>query len=148
MNVELIPAYNPGPFTGAGNNTYLIHGREPTLIDAGTGDPRHLDALTVALEGRAADAGDAEHLARVLVTHAHIDHVSGASAIAARWSGTVCAKMSWPEYDARYPAPWQPLADDDRVPAGDGTLRVIHTPGHAPDHLCFFRGGLRDPVFR
>ncbi len=28
MRYELIPAHNPGPYTGAGNNTYLIPGEE------------------------------------------------------------------------------------------------------------------------
>jgi hypothetical protein len=37
--------------TGAGNWTWLIPGRVPTLIDAGTGDPRHLDAVNEALAG-------------------------------------------------------------------------------------------------
>jgi glyoxylase-like metal-dependent hydrolase (beta-lactamase superfamily II) len=31
-----------------------------------------------------------------------------------------------------------------RFPAGDTTLRVIATPGHAPDHLCFFDEASRD----
>ncbi len=37
MRHELIFVGNPGPLTGAGNNTYLLPGLEPTLIDAGTG---------------------------------------------------------------------------------------------------------------
>ena len=41
MRYELIPAHNPGPYTGAGNNTYLLNGKSPVLIDAGTGDSRH-----------------------------------------------------------------------------------------------------------
>lgn len=135
MHFVLLPAFNPGPYTGAGNNTYLIPGREPTLIDAGAGDPRHLDALAGALAGAP--------LARVLVTHAHSDHASGAPAIAARWPGAAFAKMPWPARDDRYPVPWQPLSDGDRVPAGDGELTVVHTPGHAPDHLCFFDEGGR-----
>jgi hypothetical protein len=38
----LVPAHNPGPMTGSGNNTYLLVGRSGSaaLIDAGTGDPR------------------------------------------------------------------------------------------------------------
>ena len=55
QGVLLIPlpihAFNPGPMTGSGNWTWLIDGRLPTLIDAGTGDPRHVDAVAAALEG-------------------------------------------------------------------------------------------------
>lgn len=130
MAVIPIPAFNPGHYTGEGNNTYLLDGREPTLVDAGTGDGRHLDALARALGGRP--------LVRVLATHAHSDHIGGAEAIAARWPGVRFFKMPWPERDARVAVDWQPLADGDLVPAGETVLRVLHTPGHAPDHLAFF----------
>lgn len=130
MNIIPVPGFNPGPYTGAGNNTYLIPGREPTLIDAATGDPRHLDAVAVALGGAA--------LVRVLVTHGHTDHAAGCADLAARWPRTEFSKMPWPERDGDYRVRWRALGGDDRVAAGDSSLRVIHTPGHAPDHVCFF----------
>lgn len=123
--------------TGDGNWTWLLAGRVPTLIDAGTGDPRHLDALAAALGG--------EQLVQVLVTHAHTDHASGAAALAARFPGVRFRKMPWVERDVRHTVDWEPLADGARVEAGDVVLRAVHTPGHAPDHLCFFHdesGGL------
>jgi len=125
-----IHAFNPGPYTGDGNWTWLIRGRVTTLIDAGTGEPRHLEAVEQALEGAA--------LSQVLVTHGHTDHASGVIALAARFPGVRFWKMPWPERDARWPAPWEPLGDDSAVPAGDDTLTAIHTPGHAPDHLCLW----------
>ena len=129
MVAVLIPGFNPGVFTGDGNNTWLLPGREPVLIDAATGGERHLACLRDAL-GRSS-------LARVLVTHGHPDHASGAKEIAAGWPGTTFAKM--PDAgDDRYPVEWQPLEDGHLVPAGSGMLRVLHTPGHASDHVCFF----------
>jgi glyoxylase-like metal-dependent hydrolase (beta-lactamase superfamily II) len=77
-------------------------------------------------------------LAFVLVTHAHSDHASGSEAIAARWPEAAFFKMPWPGHDERYKVRWQPIADGDRLVAGDGTLTAFHTPGHAPDHICFF----------
>jgi len=121
--------------TGAGNWTWLIRGRVPTLIDAGTGEPEHLSALDAALAGTP--------LAQVLVTHAHTDHASGAPAIAAREGPPRFRKMLWPERDARWPVPYEPLADGEEVAAGDTTLVVVHTPGHAPDHLSFWHAGTR-----
>ena len=37
-----------------------------------------------------------------------------------------------------YELPWTPLSDRSIEPVGDASLVAIHTPGHAPDHLCFF----------
>jgi len=125
-----VPAGNPGAMTGAGNNTWLIDGREPTLIDAGVGLASHVNAIDEHLAGRA--------LARVLVTHGHADHASGITALRAKW----------PDLDARkWPAAgetgWRDLLDGQRMRAGDTDLVVVHTPGHAPDHACFW-----DPASR
>jgi glyoxylase-like metal-dependent hydrolase (beta-lactamase superfamily II) len=130
----LLPAHNPGPMTGEGNNTYLLIGSDgrAALIDAGVGEPRHLAALGEALTDGHAQLGD------VLVTHAHPDHASGARAIAAVHSGARFLKYLWPEADATYDVPWQPLNDGDRVKAGSDWLVVLHTPGHSPDHIAFW----------
>jgi hydroxyacylglutathione hydrolase len=125
-----IHAFNPGPMTGDGNWTWLVPGRVPTLIDAGTGDPKHLEAVEMALAGA--------RLVQVLVTHAHVDHASGAVAIAQRFQGVSFLKMPWAERDSRWGVPWQPIGDGGLVEAGDDLLRAVHTPGHAPDHLCFW----------
>jgi endoribonuclease LACTB2 len=110
----LIPAGNPSEWTGpTGNNTWLIPGRAPALVDAGTGLPAHVDAVARALDGAP--------LARVLITHWHPDHVSGLPALKKRWKQLVVVESG--------PGP---------VPAGDGELEVVPTPGHSPDHLCFF----------
>lgn len=130
MQITIIPGFNPGPFTGAGNNTYLISGRTATLLDAATGEASHLSAL--------ADALATAPLAQVLVTHAHPDHADGCGPIAARWSDAVFKKMPWPEQDRLQPVTCMPIADGDQLAAGDGSLRAVHTPGHAPDHLCFY----------
>jgi glyoxylase-like metal-dependent hydrolase (beta-lactamase superfamily II) len=130
-----IHAHNPGPFTGSGNRTWLIPGRVPVLIDAGTGEPRFLEELSAAL-------GSAR-LARVLVTHGHSDHASGAPAIASRMPHVRFAKMLWPGRDDRYAVAWEPLHDNEVTEAGDEEVIAVHTPGHAPDHLCFWHGASR-----
>jgi glyoxylase-like metal-dependent hydrolase (beta-lactamase superfamily II) len=130
--MEPIPihAHNPGPMTGDGNWTWLLRGRVPTLIDAGTGDSRHLDGVAAALAG--------ERLAQVLVTHAHRDHASGAPALAARFPGVRFRKLPWPGRDGSWPVEWDPIVPDELISAGDGLLHALLTPGHAPDHLCFW----------
>jgi glyoxylase-like metal-dependent hydrolase (beta-lactamase superfamily II) len=124
-------ADNPSPLTGRGNNTWLIDGREPVLIDAGIGAPSHVDAIARALNGRP--------LVRVLVTHGHADHASGVPALRDRWPGLEAWKHA-PVADAG----WRTLEDGGRVTAGDGLLDVVHTPGHALDHVCFWDAETRD----
>lgn len=127
---RLIHAANPGPYTGLGNNTWLLDGHEPTLIDAGTGEPTHLEALAEVLDGRP--------LARVLLTHDHADHASGVPAIRDCWPEVEVLAVA----DARSPA--RTLIDGEKVRAGNRWLQVIYTPGHAPDHACFWDAAAGD----
>src|SRR5262245_58927542 len=130
MNPLAIHAHNPGPYTGEGNWTWLLRGRVPTLIDAGSGEAAHVDAVEQALDGAT--------LMQVLVTHAHGDHASGAPALAARFPYAVFRKMPWAGRDQKWPVHWQSIGNGDRIVAGNETLVAVHTPGHAPDHLAFW----------
>lgn len=134
MRVIPIPGENAGPMTGRGTNTYLLPGVEPTLIDAAEDSDAYVERVAVALD--AAQPGAS--LSRVLITHAHPDHVAGVGAIARRWPRASWAKIPLPEVDSQEPVSWMPLTDDQVVPAGDGTLWAMATPGHAPDHAVFF----------
>jgi glyoxylase-like metal-dependent hydrolase (beta-lactamase superfamily II) len=129
------PGGSPGPTTGTGNWTWLIPGRVPTLIDAGVGEPQHLDALEQALAGHA--------LGQVFVTHGHADHASGAPAIASRMHGVRFRKVPWPERDAQWQVTWEALEEGASLQAGDTRLTAVHTPGHAPDHVCFWHAETR-----
>jgi len=124
-------AGNPGTLTGPGNNTYLFDGAEPTLIDAGVGKPEHVDAIATHLNGRA--------LVRVLVTHGHPDHVSGLPALRERWPELEAMKWTLEAETG-----WLPLNTVARVRAGDTWLTMVHTPGHAADHVCFWQPETRD----
>ena len=127
MVPTLLHAHNPGPYTGEGNWTYLIPGGRPVLIDAGTGQPAHLDALAAAVPEGPAD---------VVVTHAHTDHADGAPAIQSRWPSARFLKLPWPERDGD--VAWQPLTEGTTVFTGAGPLEVLHTPGHSPDHVALW----------
>ena len=122
----MIPAGNPGPWTGpTGNNTYLLIGARPALIDAGIGDEAHLSAIEAALQG--------QRLETLLITHGHRDHTAGIPAIQERWPEVVVRNHGQDR-----------CRDGERLPAGDSMLRAIYTPGHAPDHFCFQDESTRD----
>jgi glyoxylase-like metal-dependent hydrolase (beta-lactamase superfamily II) len=133
MDAVMLPALNPGPMTGEGNRTWLILGARALLVDAGVGEPAHLEALRRALDAAGASLG------MLVLTHAHADHMSGAPAIRAAWPAARVAKYPWPELDIRYEVTAEPLGDGQRLPAGDDELVVIHTPGHSPDHVCLWQ---------
>jgi glyoxylase-like metal-dependent hydrolase (beta-lactamase superfamily II) len=137
MRPLMLPAMNPGPMTGDGNRTWLIPGPRAVLVDAGVGDPRHLEALRRALQ----HAGTA--LDSVVVTHAHHDHIAGAPAIHAEWPAARVLKYPWPDVDGRHGLVMEPLRDEQRIPAADDELVVIHTPGHSPDHICLWHQASR-----
>lgn len=125
---------NPGTFTGRGNWTYLLTGRKPVLIDAGVGERAHIDEIARHLRG-----GPAE----VIVTHAHPDHATGVTALAERWPHLRFRKLPWTEQDSKYSVPWIALTDGQVLEAGDDTVEVVHTPGHAPDHICLWQKSSR-----
>ncbi|MGE0066543.1 MAG: MBL fold metallo-hydrolase [Solirubrobacterales bacterium] len=69
-------APNPGPMTLEGTNTYL-YGADPcVVIDPGSEDPAHLDAIRAA-------AGERGGIGLVLLTHSHGDHTAGAEQLGA-----------------------------------------------------------------
>jgi endoribonuclease LACTB2 len=135
MTPTFLHAANPGPLTGAGNWTYLIGNRRPVLIDAGVGQPSHLDAIAAA-------APDGPAL--VVVTHAHSDHVSGAPALRERWPAARFQKYPWPTPGNREPnVGWTWLEDGSIIETDEGPLTALLTPGHAPDHLTLWHAESR-----
>ena len=69
---------------------------------------------------------------RVLETHTHADHVSGHGRFALEHGLPVAIHpLAEPEY------PFEPLEDDQVVGVGPLRIRVLHTPGHRPEHCAF-----------
>jgi glyoxylase-like metal-dependent hydrolase (beta-lactamase superfamily II)/8-oxo-dGTP pyrophosphatase MutT (NUDIX family) len=117
-------------------NVYLVGEREMALVDPGPDDPAEQERLfgLVDLLER-----DGRRLTVVLLTHHHPDHVGGLDAVRARYKVRVAAHAETAKHVridvALADGEYMPLAPG---PAGDWNLRVVHTPGHARGHLCFY----------
>src|SRR6266508_182631 len=120
LRVLRVLAPNPGPFTLEGTNTWVAGSEGCLVIDPGPEDPTHEDAVLQA----------SGPVAAILLTHRHLDHASGAGALA-RVTGA-------PIYAASPGEGARAAGDGDRIEGAGVTLEVVATPGHSPDHLVFF----------
>ncbi len=158
QHVMRLTAPNPGMMTGPGTNTYII-GTSNTgyiVVDPGPSDAAHVQRIFDATKG---------DINAIVCTHSHADHSPGASQLQALvvegtntvpgdlmglYAQHICPIMGIPSAptarDAAFFAPNIVLQNNelltpyfrglDRTNAMQITLRVIHTPGHAANHLC------------
>jgi glyoxylase-like metal-dependent hydrolase (beta-lactamase superfamily II) len=133
--VATVLGHNPGPFTGPGTNTYLLGASaRPILLDTGQGVPIWGDLLVAALQELCGSSG----LDRIVLTHAHVDHIGGVKQAQERFGEMEVIKMPWVGHDVAAGTRLTAIADGAVVKGEGLTLRAIHTPGHAPDHLCYY----------
>jgi len=133
--VATVLGHNPGPFTGPGTNTYLVGASaRPILLDTGQGVPIWGDLLVAALK----ELCRSSELDRIVLTHAHVDHIGGVKQAQERFGEMEVIKMPWEGHDAAAGNRLTAVADGAVVKGEGLTLRAIHTPGHAPDHLCYY----------
>ena len=120
--VSVLLADNPGPMTLDGTNSYLLTGSSDGLVvvDPGPDDEAHLRAL----------AGEGE-VQLVLITHRHADHTAGAARFAAMTGAPVRAADPVHCHGA------DPLVDGELLDLGELRIRVLATPGHTSDSVCF-----------
>jgi glyoxylase-like metal-dependent hydrolase (beta-lactamase superfamily II) len=124
---SVLLARNPSPMTLDGTNTWLL--RAPgfgscLVIDPGPDDPDHLRAVVAA-------AGE---VTGILLTHGHLDHSAGAAALRALTRAPVRA------LDPAQRLGGEGLGEGDVVAAAGVEVRVLATPGHTADSLCFAVG--------
>lgn len=121
-------------------NAYLLGHGETVLVDPGSGDERELERLRAALDDWRTTHG--RTISAIWLTHHHGDHVGGVESLRSFLDVPVRA----------HPATARHLEDrglsvDDFLEDGQRIVlegeppmpvRVLHTPGHARGHLCFF----------
>ncbi len=104
--------------------SYLV-GDEETGAAVVVDPPYAIEPLVEEAERRGV------HLERTIETHTHADHVSGHGRLALEHGVPISIH---PDADVHYPN--DPMRDGDEIVVGSVTLRVIHTPGHRPEHCC------------
>lgn len=127
--VRRLVAPNPGMMTGPGTNTYLVGDHHVAVIDPGPNIGKHIDAIQALSPGE---------IRWILCTHTHPDHSPGAAPLA---QATGAELMGIPAPAGKVQdktfEPDRILADNDLLETDEFTIRAIHTPGHASNHLCF-----------
>ncbi|RMD83372.1 MAG: beta-lactamase-like protein 2 [Candidatus Dadabacteria bacterium] len=131
--VAVVLGQNPGPFTGPGTNTFIVGtGKKRLLIDTGDGRAEYGDLVERALTGLCGGC----RIETIAVTHAHPDHIGGVETV----RGQHGAARVWkkPAGDRDRGLPVEPITEGDEIEVEGATLRALWTPGHSPDHLCFY----------
>ena len=126
--VRRITAGNPGMFTGPGTNTYLIGDEEVTVIDPGPALHEHIEAIIQA----------SANIKQILLTHTHPDHSPGTRLLQDNIGVPVFALIteSSKDQDTTF-TPERILIDGEIIANEYYSIEVIHTPGHASNHLCY-----------
>ncbi|WP_336022565.1 MBL fold metallo-hydrolase [Halobellus salinisoli] len=111
-------ARDVGAFT---SNVFFVTGETTALVDAGA----NFD-LVARLDEHLDD------LDRLYLTHTHPDHVENVAAVRDAFG-----VETW-GYDTDSEYVDNAIEDGESVPIGDDEYEALFTPGHSPDHLCFY----------
>src|SRR6478735_10355934 len=123
-------APNPGPMTLDGTNSWVLRGPDTesvVVVDPGPDDTGHLERL--AASGT---------VALVLLTHAHSDHAAGLPAFHA-----IAGRPSVLAADPSLFTGAERLVDGQELDVAGVRIKVLLTPGHSADSVCFVAGTSR-----
>jgi glyoxylase-like metal-dependent hydrolase (beta-lactamase superfamily II) len=121
-------------------NSYVLGDGAAVLVEPAT---PYEDEQAAWLDWARA-VGSSRRLEAIVLTHHHPDHVGGAEVLARAlgvplWGHTETARRLQVPV-ARH------LEEGDVLALGSERWEVLHTPGHAPGHLCFLERRLRVAV--
>ena len=133
--IRRITAGNGSVFTGPGTNTYLVGNEDVTVIDPGPAMEDHIDAILAA----------SKNIKQIVVTHTHPDHSPGVRLMKEKLDIPAFGMLtkSSKNQDTTF-NPSRILEDGEVFHEDEFSLEVVHTPGHASNHLCFI---LREEKF-
>jgi glyoxylase-like metal-dependent hydrolase (beta-lactamase superfamily II) len=108
---------------------YLAAGHEGAIIDAAYGD----DVVTSNLMKYLGTIPQVQ-LSYLIITHAHPDHISGATGIKRKTDVKIMLHSA-----ERTDIPIDKVVEDGEIISLGGIdLEVVHTPGHNPGHICLY----------
>eukprot|EP00121_Abeoforma_whisleri_P016103 Awhi_evm1s14794 len=157
-SIFVVLGMNPGPYTLNGTNTYIIgRGKQRLLIDCGeSNNDCYLDNLQASFQ-----LNGIEKINKIIISHWHQDHLGGLPGVLQRFESSIMKDVTvhkyMPNQDEKlegtenskgegaispynfYPKEkFHPLQDNESIesPCGTVYLKVLHTPGHANDHVA------------
>ena len=107
------------------SNVFLVTGETTSLIDAGA----NFDVVSQIQE-------HTEQIDRLYLTHTHVDHVKNIPSVRDAFD-----VETW-GYDTTHDIVDHAIQDEESIPIGDERYISLHTPGHKPDHLCFYAANI------
>lgn len=136
-DVWMFPLRSPTLPPATHTNVYVLGGEQLVVVDPGANEPSQQDALVEAL--RVLSDERRTPVGAICLTHHHPDHIAGVAHLAEAFGAPVYAH---PETANLLPAPsytLQPaLTEGAKLSGTGGSWHVVHTPGHAPGHICLY----------
>ena len=133
-----------------GENMYILWDestREAVVVDPGMMRDGEREMVTKFI------ADNNLNVKHILLTHLHVDHITGARWLADKTGADVCGSpldnplgQELPDQVAHFRINVEVdpltvdrnLADGDSIPLGDEIIQVLHVPGHSPGGLAFY----------
>ena len=133
-----------------GENLYILwdeDSRDAVVVDPGMMREAEREMVTKFIEGQELN------VKHILLTHLHVDHITGARWLAGKTGADICGSAldnplgrELPDQVAHFRINVEVdpltvdrnLADGDTLQLGDETIQVLHVPGHSPGGLAFY----------